>query len=157
MSHEIDNKRRIILLSLTLVLSIMVLVLWSWHPSAIAQNEPQGAVLQANPVQSISPTSDDVAPIMPSPEPVALTTASLATVEAIPIQLRPGIEGIALIDKENYTICIYQYQTHRPNHESLVLLAARSFRYDVLLEDYNTAEPKPGELKERILKAKNKQ
>ena len=156
MSHERDNKKRIVLLSLTLVFSAMLLVLWSWQPSAIAQNEPQEAALQANSVQSISPISDDDEVIIPSPMPLATEKDSIAAVEAIAIQLRPGIEGIALIDKENQTICIYQYQTHRPNQESLVLLAARSFRYDVLLEDYNTADPKPGELKERILKARKK-
>ena len=76
--------------------------------------------------------------------------SSPATVDAMPIQLRPGIEGIALIDKDNYTICIYQYQSHRPDHERLVLLAARSFRYDIQLEDYNTAEPRPAAIKDLI-------
>ena len=143
MSHEKDNKRRIIGLFLTLVFTIMVLVLWKWQTSAIAQIEPLETSGQANPAQSSSQTPYEHAAIVTSPEPVAPATASIAAVDAIPVQIRPGIEGIALIDKQNYTICIYQYQMHRPDHESLVLLAARSFRYDVLLEDFNTAEPKP--------------
>jgi hypothetical protein len=78
----------------------------------------------------------------------------LAEVEAVPILLRPGVEGLALIDKKNYTICIYQYQTHQSANERLVLLAARSFRYDVQLEDYNTAEPRPAAIKELVLRAR---
>jgi len=69
---------------------------------------------------------------------------------AIPLQLRGGIDGIAIIDKSNYTICIYQYQGHRPDDERFVLLSARSFRYDRLLQDYNTAEPRPETVKQII-------
>jgi hypothetical protein len=69
---------------------------------------------------------------------------------AIPLQLRGGIDGIAIIDKSNYTICIYQYQGHRPDDERFVLLSARSFRYDRLLQDYNTAEPRPDTVKQII-------
>jgi len=71
----------------------------------------------------------------------------IAVVEAFAVQIRPGVEGIALVDKKHHTICLYQYQAHRPAHEGLVLLSARSFRYDVQLEDYNTAEPHPAEVK----------
>ncbi|MBN1763804.1 MAG: hypothetical protein JW860_00980 [Sedimentisphaerales bacterium] len=78
---------------------------------------------------------------------------SLAMIVAMPIQLGPGVEGIALIDKQNQTLCVYQYQAYRPAHERLVLLAVRSFRYDVLLEDYNTAEPRPTEVKNIIMHA----
>ena len=78
----------------------------------------------------------------------------LAAVEAVPILLRPGVEGLALIDKKNYTICIYQYQMHQSANERLVLLAPRSFRYDVQLEDYNTAEPRPAAIKELVLRAR---
>lgn len=74
-----------------------------------------------------------------------------ADIEAVRIQIRPGMEGLALIDRQHQTICIYQYQAHRPAHEALVLLAARSFRYDVQLEDYNTAKPHPSEV-EQLLK-----
>lgn len=69
---------------------------------------------------------------------------------AIPLQLRGGIDGVAIIDKSNYTICIYQYQGHRPDYERFVLLSARSFRYDRLLQDYNTAEPRPETVKQMI-------
>ncbi|MCK4628249.1 MAG: hypothetical protein KAT56_04560 [Sedimentisphaerales bacterium] len=74
----------------------------------------------------------------------------IAVVEAFAVQIRPGVEGIALVDKKHHTICLYQYQAHRPAHEGLVLLSARSFRYDVQLEDYNTAEPRPAEVKQLL-------
>jgi len=76
------------------------------------------------------------------------TSHSQADILALPVEFRPGYEGTALIDKENYTICIYQYQFTRPAHERLVLLAARSFRYDRQLADYNTAEPRPDQVKD---------
>jgi len=78
------------------------------------------------------------------------TDGQPADVVAMPIQIQPGVDGIALIDKKNHTMCIYQYQTHRHAHERLVLLAARSFRYDCLLEDYNTAEPRPAAVQQLL-------
>ena len=69
--------------------------------------------------------------------------AEPANVELIPVQLSPNNQGFVILDKQNHTMCLYQYQATRPAHERLVLLAARSFRYDTQLEDYNTAEPRP--------------
>ena len=74
----------------------------------------------------------------------------IAVVDAFAVQIRPGVEGIAIVDKKHHTVCLYQYQAHRPAHEGLVLLSARSFRYDVQLEDYNTAEPHPAEVKQLL-------
>ena len=76
-----------------------------------------------------------------------------ARVTALAVQLRPGMDGIALIDTANSTICIYQYQAHRPVHDSFVLLAARSFRYDCQLVEYNTAEPRPEQVRQLIQQA----
>ena len=76
---------------------------------------------------------------VPEGDPEALT--------AIAIQLQPGVDGIALIDRQNETICIYQIDIGRVAHEKLILLAARSFRYDRQLEDFNTAEPRPETVK----------
>ncbi|MCF7959059.1 MAG: hypothetical protein K9M57_11485, partial [Phycisphaerae bacterium] len=41
---------------------------------------------------------------------------------------------------------------HLPAHQHFSLLAARSFKYDVLLEDYNTGEPRPATVKELLSK-----
>ncbi len=74
-----------------------------------------------------------------------------AEVLAFPVEVKPGYQAIALIDKENETLSLYQYDITRAAHERLVLLAARSFRYDRLLEDYNTAQPRPDEIKKRVM------
>ena len=84
--------------------------------------------------------------------PLGVPDTDLAMVEAMPIQLMHGIQGIVLIDKKNYSLCIYQYQQHRPGQQRLVLLAARSFRYDIQLQEYNTAEPTPTTVKQLIIK-----
>ena len=55
------------------------------------------------------------------------------------MEVKPGYEAIALVDKKNETLSLYQYDFSRVSHEWLVLLAARSFRHDRMLEDYNTA------------------
>ena len=72
------------------------------------------------------------------------------SITAIPIRLSAKSDGIALIDTSNCTICIYQYRLGEPAHESLALLAVRSFRYDVQLEEYNIASPRPGEVRKLL-------
>ena len=76
-----------------------------------------------------------------------------ADVVAFPVEVKPGYEAIALVDKENETLSLYQYDFSRASHERLVLLAARSFRYDRMLEDYNTAQPRPEEIKQLVMRS----
>ena len=78
----------------------------------------------------------------------------LAAVEAVVLHMGSGIDGLALIDREHRTICLYQYQPRRPEHERFVLVAARSFRYDCQLEDFNTAEPRPAAVRELLERAR---
>ncbi len=73
-----------------------------------------------------------------------------ADIQAVPLEVRPGYEVLALVDRKNQTLCIYQYDVGRRAHERLVLLAARSFRYDRLLEDYNTADPRPADIRQQV-------
>ena len=81
------------------------------------------------------------------------TPVPSADVLAFPVQVKPGYEAIAIIDKENQTLSLYQYDISRASHERLVLLAARSFRYDRMLEDYNTAQPRPEEIKRLVMQS----
>ena len=67
------------------------------------------------------------------------------------VELSPGRHGIAVIDQENYTLCLYEYDESRANHERFVLLAVRNFRYDRMLEDFNNADPRPEEIKQRVM------
>ncbi len=64
-----------------------------------------------------------------------------------PFLVSPGHDGIAVLDRGNRTICLYQFQPNRPAHERFVLLAARQIGYDLQLTDYNTAEPRPQQVK----------
>ncbi len=72
------------------------------------------------------------------------------TIQAVPLQLKPGSQALALIDHDNETICLYEYQYNRQKHERLVLLATRSFKYDRQLEAFNTASPTPMDIKRLI-------
>ena len=73
-----------------------------------------------------------------------------SNIMAISVQLYPGSEAIALIDKDRQTLCLYQYRTDAQLHESFVLLAVRNFRYDLMLEDFNNAEPTPADIRKMI-------
>ena len=66
--------------------------------------------------------------------------------------------GLYLVDRKNRTICIYQWL---PATRKLRLMAARTFSYDVQLDDYNADRPTPSEVKRlveenRRLKSKDK-
>lgn len=74
----------------------------------------------------------------------------LAEVIVVPLDLGANGVGLALIDRRHHTICIYEYNTRRDAHERLALLAARSFRYDTRLEQFNTAEPLPSEVRDLL-------
>jgi hypothetical protein len=65
----------------------------------------------------------------------------------IPIQIERENYGLAMVDTVGQTLWIYEINSHGPAHNRLRLLAARSWQYDRLLKDLNTAEPKPEEVK----------
>ena len=77
----------------------------------------------------------------------------LAEVLAVPLDLGAGGVGLALIDRYHHTICIYDYNPRRDPHKRLALLAARSFRYDTRLEQFNTDEPLPHEVRDLLNRA----
>ena len=63
------------------------------------------------------------------------------------VQLERDSYGLAMVDTVGQTLWIYEINKHGPSHNRLKLLAARSWRYDRLLKQYNTAEPKPEQVK----------
>ncbi|MCK5225253.1 MAG: hypothetical protein KAQ89_00905 [Planctomycetes bacterium] len=65
----------------------------------------------------------------------------------IPVQLERDGYGLAMIDTVNETLLVYQLSSRGSAHNRLKLLAARSFKYDRMLQQYNTAEPKPQQVK----------
>ena len=78
------------------------------------------------------------AEFMPGPE---------GKIMIVPIQIERDIYGIAMVDTASQNIWIYQLSNRGPVCNRLKLLAARSWKYDKLLEQYNTAEPKPEQVK----------
>ncbi len=55
--------------------------------------------------------------------------------------------GLYLVDYENETICVYEYV---PRDRRLRLRAARTYTFDAQLDEYNTDEPLPREVKELV-------
>jgi hypothetical protein len=53
----------------------------------------------------------------------------------MPCQLHPEVWGCYLLDTQRQTLCVYEYQA---GQKALVLSAARNFRYDLDLKNYNT-------------------
>jgi hypothetical protein len=53
----------------------------------------------------------------------------------MPCQVHPEIWGCYLLDTQRQTLCVYEY---RAGEKALVLSAARNFRYDLDLKNYNT-------------------
>ena len=65
----------------------------------------------------------------------------------IPVQLERDVYGIAMVDTVGEKLWLYKLNYRGPAYSRLQLFAARSWKYDKLLEQYNTAEPKPEQVK----------
>lgn len=65
----------------------------------------------------------------------------------VPVQIGRDSYGLAMVDTVAQTLWIYELNSRGPAHKRLTLLAARSWRYDRLLQRYNTGEPKPEQVK----------
>ena len=85
-----------------------------------------------------------------------LQTSDDGQILVVPIQLERDSYGRAMVDTVGQTLWIYELNSRGPAHNRLKLLAARSWRYDKLLQQYNTAEPKPEQVK-RLLEDLGKQ
>jgi len=67
----------------------------------------------------------------------------------MPAQFAERTWGCYLLDADGQTLCAYQYF---PGEKQLRLIAARNYRYDRKLTDFNTDHPKPQEVKELLEK-----
>ncbi|MCK4752400.1 MAG: hypothetical protein KAS75_03065 [Planctomycetes bacterium] len=65
----------------------------------------------------------------------------------VPIQIDRDSYGLAMVDMVGQTLWVYGLSSTGPAHSRLKLIAARSWQYDKLLQQYNTAEPKPEQVK----------
>jgi hypothetical protein len=69
-----------------------------------------------------------------------------AGVFIMPAQMQTNVWGAYLLDVDNKTICAYQFY---PGEKKLRLTAARSYKWDTRLENFNTDIP-PKEVKALI-------
>ena len=65
----------------------------------------------------------------------------------VPVRLGRDNYGLAMVDTAGQTLWIYEINSRGPAYNRLKLLAARSWKYDRLLQQYNTAEPKPEQVR----------
>ena len=65
----------------------------------------------------------------------------------IPIQIGRESSALAMVDTVGQTLWVYELSIKAPPHSRLKLLAARSWRYDKMLQQYNTAEPTPEQVR----------
>ncbi|MFA5253028.1 MAG: hypothetical protein WC454_10660 [Phycisphaerae bacterium] len=76
-----------------------------------------------------------------------LQADSNSEIMVVPIQIERDKYGLAMVDTVGQTLWIYELNGTGPAHSRLKLLAARSWQYDRLLKQYNTAEPKPEQVR----------
>jgi len=69
----------------------------------------------------------------------------------VPVQVGRDAYGLAMVDTIGKTLWVYEINARAPKNR-LKLLAARDWQYDQLLSEYNTAEPKPQQVRELLEK-----
>ncbi len=79
-------------------------------------------------------------------------TAEAQNIVVVPVQISRDNFGIAMVDTVGKTLWLYEINSRGPAPYRLRLLAARNWQYDQLLEEYNTAEPRPSQVKEILEK-----
>lgn len=62
-------------------------------------------------------------------------------------QISSNTYGLYLVDYDNQTICVYQYS---PGDRKLRLMSARTYRFDVKLDEFNTFDPTPREVRDLV-------
>lgn len=70
-----------------------------------------------------------------------------SNIHVVPIQIERDYYGVAMVDTASQTLWIYGMSGRGPAYSRLKLLAARNWRYDRMLKQYNTDEPKPEQVK----------
>ena len=85
---------------------------------------------------------------------LALTNPCIDNIVVVPIQVGRDSYGIAMVDTAGKRLWVYEINS-RVTRNRLKLLAARDFQYDQLLDDYNTGEPKPEQVKEILDKLRD--
>jgi hypothetical protein len=72
----------------------------------------------------------------------------------MPAQLGPQTFGLYLMDIDSETITVYRAM---PENSRLRLMAARSFKSDRFLTDYNNDKPTPGDVQKLVTEQRRRQ
>ena len=73
--------------------------------------------------------------------------ASARGITAVAGQVTSDSYGLYLIDTENGTMAVYQWL---PGIRKLRLMAARNYEFDLKLDEYNSDDPSPSEIKQLV-------
>lgn len=68
-------------------------------------------------------------------------------IRTVPVRIGRESYGIAMVDTTAQTIWLYRINNRGPSHKRLELIAARTWKYDKLLEEFNSADPSPEQVK----------
>ncbi len=69
----------------------------------------------------------------------------------VSVQVGRDAYGLAMVDTVGKTLWVYEINARAPKNR-LRLLAARDWQYDQLLQEYNTGEPRPQQVRELLEK-----
>lgn len=94
---------------------------------------------------------------LPAEAQAAVQPVSDGRILVLPVQVGRDSYGIAMVDTVAERLWVYEISSRTTAHNRLRLLAARSWQYDKLLDEYNTADPKPRQVKELLEKLSRKQ
>jgi len=115
-----------------------------------AKRWPQWAVFFSLGVIAVSFAGNKLKSIARAQTPQANNSAG--NIVVVPVQLGRDSYGIAMVDQLEQRIWVYELNSRGGTRNRLRLLAARNFKYDRLLDDYNTGEPKPEQVKKILEK-----
>jgi len=88
----------------------------------------------------------------PTAQQPAAPIAGGAGLFLMPAQMSENVWGCYIMDVDQQTLCAYSVTGNPPQ---LKLMAARDFRFDRRLKNYNTAHPQPPEVKNLVEKEQN--
>ena len=86
--------------------------------------------------------------LRPAPSMAQAAAGSGKDVVVVAGQLGPATYGLYIVDVEHNSICVYAWMPQKDRGD-LKLMAARSFQFDKMLEEYNTI-PAPREIKKIV-------
>ncbi len=82
-------------------------------------------------------------------------SAGTEQIEVIPIEIGRTSSGIAMINLTRKKLWVYEL--NREGTSRIRLLAARDFRYDELLPEYNSSDPSPNQVRDILQKLLEKE